>query len=360
MTDRNKAPHLLPVLLAPDWQRAFLDWLTNLPSSRTRRTYLAAWRDFLRYRTVAPEHITPSDVLAYRQHLSTTPSPRTHQPYSPSTINQRLCALSSLFRYAQARGLRSDNPCEGVKRQPVAPYGKATWLDGEAEQDIRLLRMVDTTTLQGKRDFAILLLFLTTALRVDAVAHLRVGALRYQGQKVFLTYTNKGGESVAKALAPVTAAAIEAYLDARVQDRTDSERPAAPGDAVDDLPPEAPLFVPTARGRRAIAHLAHTDPVARAGDKPLSARAMAKLVKTYCDRAFGPGHGISPHSLRHTAAMNAILEGASVTEVSQLLTHKSLAVTTVYLHATAKDGDRVSRKLGKRYARHLSHEGEDG
>ena len=32
---------LLPLTLTPDWQRAFIDWLTNLPSSRTRRTYLA-------------------------------------------------------------------------------------------------------------------------------------------------------------------------------------------------------------------------------------------------------------------------------------------------------------------------------
>src|SRR5690606_19748579 len=120
---------------------------------------------------------TQSDVLAYRHHLDTTPSPRTQQPFSDSTINQRLCALSSFYKFAQARGLRSDNPCEGVKRKPVSPYGKATWLDGEAEQDIRLLRTIDTTTLQGKRDYAILLLFLTTALRVEAVAGLRIGAL---------------------------------------------------------------------------------------------------------------------------------------------------------------------------------------
>ena len=52
--------------------------------------------------------------------------------------------------------------------------------------------------------------------------------------------------------------------------------------------------------------------------------------------------------------MNAILEGASVTEVSQLLRHKSIGVTTIYLHATAKEGDRVSRKLGNRYAKRLT------
>jgi integrase/recombinase XerC len=330
-------------MLPLDWQRAFVDWLTNLPSSRTRRTYLAAWRDFLTLRAVSPGRAAQSDILAYRQHLETVPSARTKQPCSDSTINQRLCALSSFYKFAQARGLRSDNPCEGVKRKPVSPYGRATWLDGEAEQDIRLLRTVDTTTLQGKRDYAVLLLFLTTAVRVEAVASLRVGSLRYQGQKVFLTYRNKGGESVEKTLEPLTVAAIEDYLEARLEDARQ-----------ESFTDDAPLFVPTERGRQAISNLQHTDDQARAGEKPLSSRAINKLVKKYCDRLFGVGHGITPHSLRHTAAMNAILEGASVTEVSQLLTHKSIGVTTVYLHATDKEGDKVSRKLGKRYARHLT------
>jgi integrase/recombinase XerC len=338
------AKQFLPVHLTPDWQRAFIDWLTNLPSSRTRQTYLAAWRDFLRLRLTPPQDITQTDVLAYREYLDQHESPRTHQPYSDSTINQRLCALSSFFRFAQGRQLRPDNPCDGVRRKPVSPYGKATWLDGEAEQDIRLLRTVDTSTLQGKRDYAILLLFLTAALRVEAVASLSVGALRYQGQRVYIRYVNKGGESVEKALEPLTAAAIEDYLEARANGG--------------ELPAEAPLFAPTERGQRAIANLSHTDAQARAGEKPLSARAINKLVKKYCDRLFGEGHGITPHSLRHTAAMNAILEGASVTEVSQLLRHKSIGVTTVYLHATEKEGDKVSRRLGKRYARHLTGQDE--
>ncbi|MBZ0302730.1 MAG: tyrosine-type recombinase/integrase [Anaerolineae bacterium] len=347
MTNSNPspAPNLLPVSLSPDWQRAFIDWLTNLSSSRTRRSYLAAWRDFLTVQAAAPARISQSDILAYRVHLDTVPSPRTRQPYSANTINQRLCALSSFFKFAQARQLRSDNPCEGVHRKAVSPYGKATWLDGEAEQDVRLLRTVDTTTLQGKRDYALLLLFLTTAIRVEAAANLRVRSLRYQGQKVYLTYLNKGGEQVEKLLEPLTIAAMEDYLTARAGD-------------IDHLPPDAPLFIPTDRGQQAIAHLPHTDTQARAGQKPLSSRAINKLVRKYCDRLFGPGHGITPHSLRHTAAMNAILEGASVTEVSQLLKHKSMGVTTVYLHATDKDGDKVSRRLGQRYAKRLQDDAE--
>jgi site-specific recombinase XerD len=330
---------LLATPLTSDWQRVFVDWLTNLPSMRTRRTYLAAWRDFTQFRGISPAQVSQTDVLAYRYHLDTALSPRTGERYSDNTINQRLCALSSFYRFAQARRLREDNPCDGIKRKPVSPYGKATWLDGEEEQDLRLLRMIDTESVQGLRDFAIMLLFLTTALRVEAVANLRVGSLRYQGKKVYMSYVNKGGEATEQALAPLAVAAIEDYLKSR-------------GNGA-KLPPDVPLFVPTERGQVAIGNLQHTDDQARAGAKPLSSRAINKLVRKYCDRAFGTGHGITPHSLRHTAAMNAILEGASVTEVSQLLKHKSIGVTTVYLHATAKEGDKVARRLGQRYERKM-------
>ena len=146
--------NLISLPFSADWQRAFVDWLTNLASTRTRRTYLAAWRDFVQFRGVLPEHVTQTDILAYRHHLETSPSPHTGQSYSDSTINQRLCALSSFYKFTQVRNLRDDNPCDGIKRKPVSPYGKATWLDGEEEQDIRLLRMVDTESVQGLRDFA--------------------------------------------------------------------------------------------------------------------------------------------------------------------------------------------------------------
>lgn len=322
----------LVVVLSTAWQQAAHDWLTNFASPGTRRAYRAAWVDFLRFIGVPPAAVTQSNVLAYRQHLEHSPSPRTGKPLSANTINQRLSALGSFYTFACARGLLAENPCEGVRRMPVNPYGRATWLDGELQQDLQLLETVDRDSLQGKRDYAILLLFLTTGVRVDAVANLRVDSLRFQGDNLYLTYINKGGESAEKQLEPVTAGAVLGYLEAR------GERP-----------PEAPLFVATARGKRVMGHLPHLARRQGRGDTPLTARSIEKLVRKYADRAFGPGHGITPHSLRHTAAMNAILEGASVTEVSSLLQHKSIGITTIYLHATDKAGDRISRKLGQRY-----------
>jgi integrase/recombinase XerC len=338
MTPNLPAPsedNPMPVMLAgTDWQQAAHDWLTNFASLRTQRAYRAAWIDFLGFVRKAPVGVTSSDVLAYRHHLEQTPSPRTGKSVVATTINQRLSALGSFYTFAISRGLLDKNPCEGVRHMPVSPYGKATWLDGEQEQDIQLLETVDRETIQGKRDYALLLIFLTTAVRVDAVANLRAGSLRFQGDNLYLRYTNKGGESAEKQLETITAGAILTYLDTR-----------------GDLSPPSPLFVATARGKRVMTHLPHLKDEEGRAENPLTARTIEKLVKKYCDQAFGKGHGITPHSLRHTAAMNAIIEGASVIEVSSLLQHKSIGITTIYLHATDKAGDRISRKLGQRYNR---------
>lgn len=316
------------------WESLFVDWLSDFHASKTRRAYHDAWRDFMTWYGLEkhPREVKPSDILRYRNALESKPRKKTGKPYSPSSINQQLAALASFYRYAVSQDAIEHNPAVSVRRKPVSPYGKAVWLDGEARQDVQLLQAIDTRTEQGCRDLALFLLFLTSALRVGAVANLRLENLRKQGHKLFVRYQEKGGKVVEKAIEPITTQAIDLYLNKR-----------------QGLDGTSPLFVPTERGKRAIANLKHTDITARAGEKPLSATAINKLLKAYCNKVFGKGHGITPHSLRHTAARNAVLSGATLAEVSQLLAHKSPAVTLVYLHATDKGGDKVSRKLGKRY-----------
>lgn len=316
-----------------DWKQEAEDWLSNLRSPKTRQAYFDAWAVFVDFVAtafpedfplgVSPDRVSQRQVIHFKRHMETVASPKTGKPVSQSTINQRLSALSSFFAWLVEGGLLEVNPVDGVKRKAVSPYGKATWLDAEAKQDLQLLAAVDVTSQQGRRDRAILLLFLTSAVRVGVIPQLKVSSLRQQGQKTFLTYANKGGEEVQVEVAPETAGAIAAYLKTR-----------------DGLTPASALFVATERGQRG----------KKAVDQPLTSRAVHHLVTVYCDKAFGEGHGIHPHSLRHTAAQVAVAEGFSVTDVSRLLKHKSLQVTTVYLHATDKADGKLARGMGRRYA----------
>lgn len=320
--------------ITSDWKTAADDWLNNFGSDRTRRTYREALSAFLGFAQKPPATVSQSDVITYRRFMETGISQRTGRPYTQATINLHLSAVASFFDFAQEARLRSDNPTDGVKRKAVTPYGKATYLDPETRQDVALLNVIDASTDQGKRDKAIMLLFLTAALRVSEVASLTVGALRRQGDKAFMTYTRKRGETAEVELAAEAAHAIDDYLKTR------------PG-----LQPSSPLFVATAQGRRAASHLLKSRGLLPAeAEGPLTSRAIANLVRAYCDKVFGPGHGIHPHSLRHTAAQVAIAEGLSVTEVSRLLKHRSLRVTTIYLHATDNSDAKVAGKMSRRYA----------
>jgi site-specific recombinase XerD len=303
------------------WRKLATDWLFNFNSARTRDNYRRAVLFFFRFADLHPEKVSQSEILRFRYEMES-------HSYSEGTINQRLAAISSFFALALERGLRADNPADGVKRKTVNPYGKATFL--EAEQDLQLLQAVDRATAKGKRDYAILLIFLTTAVRVDAVANLRMKDFRQQGEMIYMQYRNKGGEVVEKKLQPTVIAAIVDYLDSR-----------------SEMTQESPVFVASENGKRGIQHLHGL----QEGEQLLSSRSIQRMVQDYGDQVFGKGHGITPHSLRHTAAMNAITSGASVIEVSRLLRHKNMRVTTIYVqHVSDKADEAVSEKLAKRYS----------
>ena len=316
-----------------DWEDAAGDWLKNLSSERTRSTYLEAWKDFVAFVGKLPAQVAQGDCIDYRYHLKIDPSPKTLKPVSQSTINLRLSAVSSFFTFAQGRGLRPDNPCNGVKRESVTPYGRATWLSPEAGEDLAFLDAIDTKTNQGRRDYALALIYLTGAFRVSEVANLRVGDLRRLGRRLFVTYARKGGKVEEVQLADAAADALDAYLADR-----------------GELCKDSPLFVAGAQGRRAAASIGRYG----AAEKPLTTRAIRYLVKTYARRAFGDDKGLRPHSLRHTAAQAAILEGATVGEVSRLLKHSNVGITSIYMHATAKTDAKTAALLGSRYGRHAA------
>jgi integrase/recombinase XerC len=326
MTRTLTTPGLNALASGQDWSQAALDWLTNLGSDRTRRAYLEAWNSFLAFTGKDPASVTRSDVLAYRRDLETTPSERTGATVSQATLNQHLSAISSFYRFAVERGLRMDNPADGVKRKAVNPYGKATWM--QTDEAKQFLAAVPRNTVQGKRDYALMLLFLTTAVRVGVIANLRFGDFRRQGERVFMTYTNKGGETVESELDPLTVAAIEQCLATR-----------------QGLAADSPLFTATDAGRRTSVNTGHGD-----AERPITVRTIHRLVKKYADRAFGKGHGLHPHSLRHTAAMEAARHG-TVSEVSKLLRHKNTRITTIYLdHVDDSSAYRLTETLGKTFA----------
>lgn len=291
---------LNPQSSTDEWTRAFVLWLSAFQSQNTRETYMRAWRQFdectggLHPGMVGNEHIRGWMIwLKQRQ--------------SAESANLKLSALSSFYRYVNQHYayLRDDNPCEDIPHEPIQPYGKATILADE--NDRVLLNSIDQGTPAGLRDYVIILLFLTTAVRLDAIVSASVKSIKRQGDAVFFKYTNKGGQEVTKRLMGHTADTLARYMDM--------------------AKPKGSLF-------------------------RLSRRQIQEMVKRRCDAVFGKGHGITPHALRHTAAVQVIKDGGSVLEVSGLLEHQSVRVTAVYIqHIDTASKDSASDRLDKRYAK---------
>lgn len=277
------------------WLKAYALWLASFRSPKTQQAYDAAWKLFAGFSKLHPGAVDHEHVRAWKYHLE--------QSYTPAGVNQRLSAVSSFYKFITRNYavLRDDNPCQNVLQLKVNPYGKATLLVDD--QDVTLLQSINRSTWDGIRDYAIFMLFLTMGVRLDAIASARLADIRRQGAVMYFHYIGKGGKEFTKRLPANTAKALTDYLPYAL---TES------------------LFGMT---RRQIQH----------------------MIKRRCDHAFGVGHGIHVHSLRHTAANNAAKSG-SVQDVRALLDHESTRVTAIYLdHITQEQGERLSEALDNRY-----------
>ena len=66
-----------------------------------------------------------------------------------------------------------------------------------------------------------------------------------------------------------------------------------------------------------------------------------QLART-SDEFFDPtGKPVTPHTLRHTAAMNPLRRGADLTVIALWLGHQSSETTEVYLHADMRLKERA-------------------
>lgn len=311
MTDLPARPNNHDLTTPADrdpWQDAFNEWLANFTSDNTREAY---HRDLMTFGAdvgLHPAQVTSQHIIAWREYMA-------QQELSKATVARRLSAVSSFYAFVNEtrryQHLRQDNPVEGVKRPPVDPYGKALHLQPEASK--RLLNSIDTASAEGLRDYAILRLFMTTGVRLAVVAQAQRDDFNNRAGEYYLTYAKKGGKERHRLIPDATAQAIVACLERA----GDSEW----------------LF--------------------DFGDLALSSRRtmIQRMVVDRCAVVFGDEHGITVHSLRHTAAMTADAAGASITEISGMLDHSNVRVTSIYLsHLDKTSGDKASAMLDDFYS----------
>jgi integrase/recombinase XerD len=233
-------------------------------------------------------------VAAFLDHLE-------HQRgNSIRTRNARLAAIHSLFAFAVLRHPEHAGDIGRVLAIPAkrSDHTIVTFLtQTEAEA---LLAAPDRATRTGRRDHALLLLAAQTGLRASELTSLTRGDI-HLGTGAHVACHGKGRKDRITPLTADTVSALRAWL---------AERGGHPTD---------PLF-PTNRG----APMSHD---------ALHQRLAHHATTAAAARPSLAGKNVTPHVLRHTAAMRLLHAGVDTTVIALWLGHESTATTQIYLQA---------------------------
>jgi len=167
-----------------------------------------------------------------------------------------------------------------------------------------ILRLPDRRTLQGKRDYAILLTLLTTGLRKAEICGLKIGDLKTYRNQAIIDVIGKGKKFRRIPLHSGTLLAIKDYLKA----------------TENGIDPDHSLFQTLGK------HGPYQE-------RSLTPRAVDCLIKSMARKALIQKR-IHPHVMRHTFATTLLDNGNDLKTVQTLMGHSHIRTTERYLHST--------------------------
>lgn len=214
--------------------------------------------------------------------------------------NTRLAAIRSFFRYVAMNDPAWLLHCQRVLAMPNKRYVKRTVTFLDSCEIAALLLAPDRSTWTGRRDHVLLLVALQTGLRASELVSLRCCDV-VLGTGAHIQCLGKGRKERSTPLRRDTAEVLQIWLKERR------------GNA------DQALF-PSIRGDR------------------LSRDALEHLVRKHCLTASRScptlvGKRVSPHTLRHSTAMELLQHGVDHSVIALWLGHESVETTQIYIHA---------------------------
>jgi len=302
--------------LAPSLQAFFTDRLVRERNASPHT--IASYRDTIRLLlTYASKElgVEPSKldldqldaplIGAFLDHLET------ERGCGARTRNTRLAAIRTFYRYCALRHPEHAATIERVLQIGPKRHERAlvTFLT-EPELDA-LIDAPDRLTWTGRRDHAIITLLAQTGLRASELTGLRCSDINVGSG----AHANTIGKGRKQRITPLTKATV-AMLNVWRAERNGQ--------------PAEPLF-PTSTGR------------------PLTRKALARRITKHTSRAAQSCPSlrektITPHVLRHTAAMRLLHAGIDTSVIALWLGHEQVETTQMYLHADLALKERALAK----------------
>lgn len=277
-------------------------------SEATLKTYKQNLKPFFKY--LAARNITAptkGDLIAYIQYLQVAGK-------KPATIKSYFAAVKVLFTWLESEGIIKD-VARYVKTPKVSAEHKSDYLEKE-----QVAKLIEFTAAAGdknaNRDALIIELAVSNGLRTIELSRANIGDLRVcTNGKYLLTIHGKGGTD--------KTARIPDQLGAKLVHYIKSSRP--------DVNAQSPLFLATAstnnKGRI----------IANSFSRIIAHRMTAAGIKT---------PRITAHSLRHTAAVQALkATNFNIYKVQNFMRHASPTTTQIYLNEYEQASDTISNDL---------------
>jgi len=251
-----------------------------------------------------PTRIETRVVLDYVVHL------REERRNGDSAVQRAIIVLKNFYAAMVSFGHLQprDNPMAGFPRMRKTHEKLPTYLSSDELR--RLLACPKTDTVLGLRDRAILMLLYATGIRANECATVLEEWVDLDEQTIRVL--GKGGR---ERVIPLNERAVEALRTYR-----------------------------QARGR-----LASDEQFFRTkGGRGIGRKIVYQRVKKYA-LAAKIEKRVSPHTLRHTCATHLVQRGENVVTIRDILGHRQITSTQIYLHTTAHELKEVARNhpIGK-------------
>ncbi|MEG1621979.1 MAG: tyrosine recombinase [Alistipes sp.] len=254
-------------------------------------SYMCDLRQFthfvLRQYDVAPSEVTAAMIERYIGWLFERGSEKTSQA-------RVLSGIKSFYNYLLMTDVMESSPVEFVDAPKCGRHLPDILSTAEID---RIIAVIDTSTIKGRRDSAMLEVLYSCGLRVSELTSLRLSDLFFG--EGYIRVIGKGDKQRLVPISSIARDKIQIYLDDR-----NTLHPTRTGSNI--------VFLNN-RGNQ------------------LTRVMIFTLLKEAVLRA-GIDKHISPHTFRHSFATHLLKGGASIRQVQEMLGHESILTTEIYTH----------------------------